>query len=126
MLGSSRQVSVYGYGCPVDLRKGYDGLCGLVVQGLGRDPLSGDLFLFVNRRRTLAKVLLWDGTGLCIFSKRLEQGRFAALWKRRQGESVRLSVSELRLFLEGCPWVGKLLLTPPDFSQIILAKVSGG
>jgi transposase len=69
---------VFAYPEAVDLRKGYDGLFGLVKQGLGRDPLSGDLFLFVNQRRKGCKVLLWDGTGLCIFQKRLEQGRFAS------------------------------------------------
>lgn len=67
ILGTSRSVRVYAYPEPVDLRKGYDGLFGLVKQGLGRDPLSGDLFLFVNARRKGCKVLVWDGTGLCIF-----------------------------------------------------------
>ena len=67
ILGTSRSVRVYAYPEPVDLRKGYDGLFGLVKQGLGRDPLSGDLFLFVNARRRGCKVPVWDGTGLCIF-----------------------------------------------------------
>jgi hypothetical protein len=67
ILGTSRAVRVYAYPEAVDLRKGYDGLFGLVKQGLGRDPLSGDLFLFVNERRKGCKVLVWDGTGLCIF-----------------------------------------------------------
>ena len=69
ILGTSRAVRVFAYPEAVDLRKGYDGLFGLVKQGLGRDPLSGDLFLFVNQRRKGCKVLLWDGTGLCIFQK---------------------------------------------------------
>ena len=63
MIGSTRQVAVWAYGAPADLRKGFDGLSGLVSQGLGRDPLSGDCYLFVNATRTRAKVLLWDGTG---------------------------------------------------------------
>jgi hypothetical protein len=67
ILGTSRAVRVYAYPEAVDLRKGYDGLFGLVKQGLSRDPLSGDLFLFVSQRRRGCKVLLWDGTGLCIF-----------------------------------------------------------
>lgn len=78
ILGTSRAVRVFAYPIAVDLRKGYDGLYGLVKQGLGRDPLSGDLFLFVNRHRRACKVLVWDGTGLCIFQKRLERGRFAS------------------------------------------------
>ena len=81
ILGTSRAVRVFAYPEPIDLRKGYDGLFGLVKSGLGRDPLSGDLFLFVNKRRGACKVLVWDGTGLCIFQKRLERGRFAALWR---------------------------------------------
>jgi transposase len=64
-----------------DLRKGYNGLYGLVERELRRDVLEGELFLFVNRRRTSCKVLVWDGTGLCIFAKRLEGGRFASLWR---------------------------------------------
>ena len=63
MIGSTRQVSVWAYGTAADLRKGFDGLSGLVSQGLGRDPLSGDCYLFVNATRKRAKVLLWDGTG---------------------------------------------------------------
>ena len=63
ILGTSRAVGVFAYPAPVDLRKGYDGLYGLVQTGLRRDPLSGELFLFVNLSRKLCKVLLWDGTG---------------------------------------------------------------
>src|SRR5204862_54317 len=76
---STRTLRVWAYPAPADLRKGFDGLCGLVTR-LRQDPLAGDCFLFVNRLRTRAKVLLWDGTGLCVYHKRLEQGRFAALW----------------------------------------------
>lgn len=111
ILGTSRAVRVYAYPGPVDLRKGYDGLYGLVREGLGRDPLSGDLFLFVNERRKGCKVLLWDGTGLCIFQKRLERGRFASPW-REEGDVVRMTASELALFIEGCEWVGRRPLSP--------------
>jgi len=111
ILGTSRAVRVFAYPEAVDLRKGYDGLYGLVKQGLGRDPLSGDLFLFVNQRRKGCKVLLWDGTGLCIFQKRLERGRFASPW-RETGEVARMTASELALFIEGCAWVGRRTLSP--------------
>ena len=115
MIGSTRQVGVYAYGAPADLRKGFDGLSGLVTRELGRNPLSGDLFLFVNRARTLAKVLVWDGTGLCIYSKRLEQGRFACLWRSPEQARLKLTMSELSLFLEGSTLVGKMDLSPPIF-----------
>ncbi len=81
IIGTTRAVRVFAFPAPVDLRKGYDGLFGLVQTGLARDPLSGELFLFVNQSRKLCKVLLWDGTGLCIFQKRLEKGTFAKLWR---------------------------------------------
>ena len=95
MIGSTRQVAVWAYAAPADLRKGFDGLSALVTQALTRDPLSGDCYLFVNATRKRAKVLLWDGTGLCIYAKRLEQGRFACLWRNAAARSVPLTMSEL-------------------------------
>ena len=91
---------VFAYPAPVDLRKGYDGLFGLVEQGLKCDPMCGDLYLFVNEPRKLCKILVWDGTGLCIFAKRLTLGTFAKLW-RDDGKTVRLSQRELAMFIEG-------------------------
>jgi transposase len=113
MITTPRTVRVWAYGAPADLRKGYNGLWGLVRNELGRDPLSGDLFLFVNRRRRGCKVLLWDGTGLCIFMKRLERGQFAELWTGDARRPVQLTASELSLFVEGCTLVGKHALSPP-------------
>lgn len=113
ILGTSRAVRVFAFPAPVDLRKGYDGLYGLVRSGLDRDPLSGELFLFVNQSRKLCKVLLWDGTGLCIFQKRLERGCFAKLW-RDDKQAVQLTASELALFIEGSALVGKHVLSPSE------------
>lgn len=115
MIGSTRQVAVWAYGGPADLRKGFDGLSALVSQRLGRDPLSGDCYLFVNATRKRAKVLLWDGTGLCIYAKRLERGRFACLWRDADAHTVRLTMSELQLFLEGSALVGRVALSPAPF-----------
>ena len=114
MIGSTRSVAVWACPGPVDLRNGYDGLSALVVGKLKRDPLSGDCFLFTNRVRTRAKVLLWDGTGLAIYQKRLERGRFACLW-RRGGGSIELTMSELSLFLEGCQRMERISLSPQRF-----------
>lgn len=122
ILGTSRAVRVFAYPAPVDLRKGYDGLYGLVKQGLDRDPLSGDLFLFSNRRRRGCKVLVWDGTGLCIFQKRLERGCFASLF-RDDGKPVQLTSSELALYIEGCELVGRRVLSPDAVTPIALAEV---
>lgn len=115
MIGSTRQVGVFAYGEPVDMRKGYDGLSALVTLGLKRDPLSGDLYLFVNRTRKRAKVLMWDGTGLCIYAKRLEEGRFASLWRKEKASTLTLTMSELQLFLEGSALVGRVVLSPAPF-----------
>ncbi len=115
MIGSTRQVAVWACTRPVDMRKGFNGLYALARDALGRDVLEGDLFLFVGRTRHTAKVLFWDGTGLCVFAKRLEVGRFAAPWGMGNDGRWRLTVSELHLFLEGCVWVGKIPLSPPAF-----------
>ncbi|MGH2907596.1 MAG: IS66 family insertion sequence element accessory protein TnpB [Solirubrobacterales bacterium] len=117
ILGTTRAVRVFAYPQPTDLRKGYDGLFGLVKTGLARDPLGGELFLFVNRRRDACKVLMWDGTGLCIFQKRLERGRFAPLW-RDDATAVRLTATELALFIEGCELIGRRALSP----EAVVAK----
>ena len=115
MIGSTRQVAVWAYAAPADLRKGFDGLSALVTQALARDPLSGDCYLFVNATRKRAKVLVWDGTGLCIYAKRLEQGRFACLWRDAGTRHVHLTMSELQLFLEGSALVGRVALSPAAF-----------
>lgn len=115
MIGSNRAVRVFAFPAPVDLRKGYDGLSHLVIWQLNKDVLNGDCFLFTNRCRRSAKVLLYDGTGLAMYCKRLERGRFACLWNGALGEPVALTTSELALFLEGCSLVGKTLLSPPEF-----------
>jgi len=104
--------AVFAYTRPADLRKGYNGLFGLVVNELGRDPMQGDLFVFVNRRRTSCKVLRHDGSGLTILMKRLDSGRFAALWSRARDGEVRLSQAELGLFLEGAQQLAYMSLSP--------------
>jgi transposase len=109
VIGSTVSVRVYAYGAPADMRKGFDGLYGLVREHLAADPLSGDLYLFVAANRKRAKVLLWDGTGLCLYAKRLEKGRFAQLWG---DPPIELTVAELQLFLEGSGLVGKVRVSP--------------
>ena len=119
MIAVPRTVRVWAYGKPTDLRKGYNGLVGIVQKELGRDPLDGDLFLFVSGRRRGCKVLMWDGTGLCIFMKRLERGRFADVW--RGAAPLRLTSSELALFVEGCTLVGRHALSPTEITSKSLA-----
>lgn len=115
MIGSTRQISVYAHAGPTDMRKSFDTLSALVTQSLKRDPLSGDLYLFVSKNRKRAKVLMWDGTGLCMYAKRLEQGRFACLWEKSALRELPLTMSELQLFLEGSELVGRVRLSPAPF-----------
>jgi len=116
VIGSTRNLTVFARAEPTDLRKGYDGLFALVRDSLKEDPLSGHLFLFVARNCRRAKVLLWDGTGLCIYAKRLEQTRFVAPWERTDDKALMLTVSELALFLEGSKILfGKRKVSPDAF-----------
>lgn len=121
MIGSTRSVRVLAYTRPTDMRKGFDGLFGLVKDHLGRDPLSGDLYLFVAGNRRRAKVLLWDGTGLCLYSKRLEKGRFAQVWA---DTPLELTMAELQLFLEGSSLVGKVRVSPEKLCLKCLTEVA--
>lgn len=114
MIGTTRAIRVFGYAGVTDMRKSYEGLSALVRNDLGHDIMRGDLYLFVNRRRNRAKVLFFDGTGLCIFMKRMEKGLFAALWDRTNDKSLSLTTSELAVFLEGSKVVGKIPLILPD------------
>ncbi len=120
MIGCTRAVRVFAYGATVDLRKGFNGLAALVEQEMKQRLLDGDVYLFVGRNPRRAKVLYFDGTGLCLLAKRLERGRFARLWARGDGH-VALTLSELALFLEGSELVGRKSLAPPAFEQKDLA-----
>jgi transposase len=85
----------------VDMRKGFDGLYGLVRDQLGQDPLSGYLFLFSNRTRTRLKALVWDGSGLWVCAKRLEKGRFRWPTVSEKQRSVTMRAEELAMLVNG-------------------------
>lgn len=113
MIGNLRNVSVYAYGEPCDMRKSFDTLATLVTEKLGHEFLKGDLFLFVGRSRKRAKVLYFDGTGVCLFAKRLEKGLFATPWKGPMSRRLELTMTELALFIEGSEALGRVELSPP-------------
>jgi transposase len=87
---------------PVDFRKGMDGLAALVQQALQTDPFRGDVFIFRARRADRVKILVFDGTGLVLYAKRLEAGRFC--WPSPAEGVVRLSAAQLSTLLEGLAW----------------------
>ncbi len=105
MFGLSVATQIYVGVEAVDMRKGFDGLYGLVRDQLGQNPLSGHLFLFTNRDRTRLKALIWDGSGLWVCAKRLERGRFhwptAAAAANLESASVTMRPEELAMLLNG-------------------------
>jgi len=116
MIGVGRSVRVFAFGEPVDMRKSFDTLAAVVREQMKHDVLDGSLFLFVGKNRRRAKVLFWDGTGLCVLAKRIEKGRFAAPWERRGDDALVWTMSELSLFLEGSELVGRRRLSPPAWT----------
>lgn len=92
-LNSSHRYFLYQGHC--DMRKSFDGLCGLVVSGLNRNATSGEVFIFLNRPRTHIKLLHWEHGGFVLYYKRLEQGSFPA------AEKPELSWTDLVLMVEG-------------------------
>lgn len=100
MFGLGPATKIYIAVEAVDMRKGFEGLYGLVRDHLGQDPLSGHLFLFTNRTRTRLKALVWDGSGLWVCAKRLEKGRFR--WPEAQNiRSVTMRAEELAMMVNG-------------------------
>jgi transposase len=85
-----------------DMRRGFDGLSGQVQTVLNEQPFSGHVFAFRGRRGDIVKLLWWDGDGLCLFSKRLERGRF--IWPKAESGTVSLSRAQLSMLLEGIDW----------------------
>src|SRR5580704_15812564 len=96
----SAAVRVFLCTRPTDLRKGFDGLSGLVQECFGQDPLNGHLFLFLNRRRDRIKILYFDRDGLAIWYKRLEAGSFE-MPRTAEGDGVELQPAQLAMLLSG-------------------------
>jgi transposase len=107
MLTLPPSVRIFVAAEPIDLRRGFDGLAGAVRSIIRENPLSGHLFVFLNRRRDRAKILVWEASGFWLLYKRLERGCFR-LPKEPADESrhVELSSSDLALMLEGIDLTG--------------------
>src|SRR5580692_7992061 len=100
MFGLGLATKIYLAVEAVDMRKGFEGLYGLVRDPLGHDPLSGHLFLFTNKPRTRIKALVWDGSGLWVCAKRLEKGQFR--WpEEKDARSVTMRPEELAMLVSG-------------------------
>lgn len=101
MLSFAPNIRIFLHTRPTDMRKSFDGLCGLIRGVLQADPLDGSLFLFVNRRGDRLKALWWDQDGLALFYKRLESGTFRMLASDDDTAGVELDAAELAMLLSG-------------------------
>ncbi len=99
MIGLHSGTRIYVRCGVTDMRKAFDGLAKIVEDDLRRNILDGEIVLFCNRARNRIKGIYWDGSGLCLFSKRLEGGRFA--WPQSAGEAQEITPAELAMLLEG-------------------------
>ena len=102
MIGPSGTVKVLIATKPVDFRKGAEGLASLVKDQMRADPFSGTVFVFRAKRADRIKLIFWDGTGLCLYAKRLEDGQFR--WPKVQDGVMRLTAAQLGALLEGLDW----------------------
>jgi transposase len=101
MLMPTNHVKIHVYSEPCDMRWGYDRLAGLCSSAMGIEPYSGQMFLFFNKAKNRARVFYYDGTGCCLFSKRLEIGSFQITHGRSKG--LVIQASELMLLIGGHP-----------------------
>lgn len=102
MIGPTGAVRVMTATKPVDLRKGAEGLAALVRDGMKTDPFSGAVYVFRAKRADRVKLIFWDGTGVCLFAKRLEDGAFR--WANVANGVVHLTAAQLSALLEGLDW----------------------
>ncbi|HZY12799.1 MAG TPA: IS66 family insertion sequence element accessory protein TnpB [Beijerinckiaceae bacterium] len=102
MIGPTGAVRVLVATTPVDFRKGAEGLAALVRETMNADPFSGAVYVFRAKRADRVKLIYWDGTGVCLFAKRLEDGKFR--WPNAQDSVMRLSAAEFSALLEGLDW----------------------
>jgi transposase len=99
VIGLGAGARIYLRCGTTDLRKAFDGLAGIVEHELGRDLYAGELILFCNRAHTRLKAIYWDGSGLCLFAKRLEAGTFS--WPESTEAAKEITSAELSMLLEG-------------------------
>jgi transposase len=102
VIGPTGAVRVMVATKPVDFRKGAEGLAALVRETMAADPFSGAVYVFRAKRADRIKLVFWDGTGLCLFAKRLEDGIFR--WPNIENGVMKLSAAQLSALLEGLDW----------------------
>ena len=103
MIALPPQIRVFLYRLPTDMRKSFNGLVALTESALKQDPLSGSLFVFVNRRRDRIKILYWGQTGFCIWYQQLQKGTYQLPTgdSLEELETIEVTRSQLSLILDG-------------------------
>lgn len=126
MFPFSSTQRYYFYRSATDMRKSFNGLSGIVRSELGADPISGDVFIFVNRRRDRIKLLVWDRTGYVLLYKHLQQGTFELPVFKAQATSCQMKWEELVLILEGVSLQSvrrrKRFTWPPQKAQVTVRR----
>jgi Transposase and inactivated derivatives len=101
MIGLTQHHNYHLYGASTDMRKGFNGLCGLVTQHMNRDVMNGEVYIFINRRRDKMKMLVWEQGGFMLYYKRLEQGTFELPRQTSQNGQISISWQTLLLMITG-------------------------
>lgn len=101
IVSFSDRFRYYVYSRACDMRKGYDGLSGLVRNEFQKDPICGDVFVFLSMQRNRIKLLHWKGDGFCIYSKRLEKGTFEIPKEKVKEVAIEITPHQLQFILEG-------------------------
>jgi len=117
MISFIGRTKVFAATKPVDLRKSFDTLFAYCRDQIKKDPLSGHVYIFINKDRDRIKALFWDGTGLVLICKRLEVGRFTML-NRLQGETVEMTAAEFALLFEGANLNKRFVESPKKFLEL--------
>ncbi|MEA1937088.1 MAG: IS66 family insertion sequence element accessory protein TnpB [Patescibacteria group bacterium] len=101
MFALNDSQKFYLYSKPTDMRKSFDGLSGLVRSGLQKNPLSGEIFIFINKRRNMIKILNWQQGGFVLYFKRLEKGTFEIPKQEKNENEIRISYTKLAMIVAG-------------------------
>jgi transposase len=117
MISFNRRTKIFIFKDPTDMRESYDGLFNKAKTVLRKDPFSGHLFLFINKRRSSCKCLYYDGTGLVIIAKRLEEGLFSRINPRYKREII-LTQAEFSLFFEGANLEKRFIESPVEIKKV--------
>ena len=117
MVNFSTHHQYYIYTMAVDMRKGFDGLCGLVINELERQPSDGSVYVFFNSTRDKVKLLVWDLDGYVIYNKRLERGRFEKIIVQGTSKEYRIAYKHLVMLLGGISLVG--MHQKPRYNMVV-------